>query len=93
MDLWSRPRNIMEQQQQRDFGLLPQYFSMSITVVSSNTADLGTDKKAAVFGNRRYLGGGGGGGAKQVALLKLQIDQFLKLQRLRNDKMKLSFSI
>ena len=59
----------MEQQQQRDFGLLPQYFSMSITVVSSNTADLGTDKKAAVFGNRRYLGGH----AKQVALLKGKI--------------------
>ena len=27
------------------------------TVVPPNTADLGTDEKASVFGNRRYLGG------------------------------------
>ena len=37
-----------------------------------NTADLGTGKKAAVFGNRRYRGRGGGGvgaRAKEVTLL------------------------
>ena len=39
--------------------------NVASTVVPPNTADLGTDEKAAKFGNRRSWGGGGGG-----ALLK-----------------------
>ena len=54
---------------------------MYVTVVPPNTADFGTDEKAAVFGNRRFwesyityktliwdleMGGGIGGGGEAV---------------------------
>ena len=35
-----------------------------------NTADLGTDEKAMVFGNRLYLGGGGGRASEKMYFYK-----------------------
>ena len=52
---------ISEVEQERRKGtFIPIFFLLYIytTVGPPKTADLGTEEKAAVFGNRRYLGGG-----------------------------------
>ena len=55
----------------------------------SNTADLGTDEKAAVFGKRGWKGDTPRiSRAAEARQVELQFDKFLKRMRLRNDKIK-----